>query len=346
MPRVFEIALHDANAEDFHLRIDNEVDENGNPVPHRVDTTGTDRQGKAALMTVKGRMPTVVHGFEKSGSTVPYTLVVFEWFTHRNTNDKQFREVTIEVAFEAHGKRGEAEPEAQRLRSRNVPKTHWDPEVVGLAPFATSWYQRSTHQITNTSSGAISTNVGFAPYLSIVPKFSWEKSDSHAVTKAVQVTGEFAFLGKQTRSKANGARFIMLENPSQHTGVPAYLRTAVLLRRQHRDNGQFLARVDVSYRVSPLQDFRERWWKVMGRLPVDQPIVFDPRVPTAPCPLHAFANNLAAAPIAAEFTLASIESEDTTKDGSDPAGKSDPADESDTMVGLDLEDSTSTKDFS
>lgn len=105
MVREFEIVLGEVNTEEVKFRLDNEYDENGNPVPHREWSTGIDREGSSAQMAIKGLMPTVVHGFEREGSKIPYTLVIFEWSTERLRLDKRFREVTIEVSFKAHGTR-------------------------------------------------------------------------------------------------------------------------------------------------------------------------------------------------------------------------------------------------
>lgn len=163
MVREFEIVLGEVNTEEAKFRLDNDYDENGNPVPHREWTTGIDREGSSAQMAIKGRMPTVVHGFQRVGSKIPYTLVIFEWSTERLRLDKRFREVTLEVSFNAHGTRRAAEPEAQNLRSKGVGKTHWDPEVCAIAPESTSWYHRTTHQVSEKSGFEISLKAAFGP---------------------------------------------------------------------------------------------------------------------------------------------------------------------------------------
>ena len=171
MVHEFEIVLGEVNSEEAKFRLDNEYDENGNPIPNREWLTGIDREGSAAKMAVKGRMPTVVQGFERAGSKIPYTLIIFEWSTERLQLNKRFREVTIVVSFSAHGTRREAEPEAQRLRSRDVGKTHWDPEVCAVSPEKTSWYHRTTHKVAEKSQWEVSLKAAFGQYLTAGPKY-------------------------------------------------------------------------------------------------------------------------------------------------------------------------------
>lgn len=279
MPREFEIVLESVNTSEAHFRLDNEIDENGNVKAHRVDTTGTD--WKAGLMTVKGRMPTVVHGFESGGGGAPHTLVVLEWFAAPPTLDRRFREVTIEVSFEAHGKRGKAEASAQELRARGGSKSYWDPEVVAFAPYATSHLYHSTHKISEKSGFEFDVKAAFAPWFSGGPKYMWAESDDVVRNDSIRVSGEFARVGSGATHN-DAVRWTLLENASQRSGVPAYFRTAVLLRRRARDDGQFVGRVKVDHHSSStLQDLALKARRVAGRLPRDQPIIFDPRVQTA-----------------------------------------------------------------
>lgn len=303
MPQEFEITLNATNTAEAHFRLDNAIDENGNPVPHRVDTTGTDY--KAGLMTVKGRMPTVVHGFGSDAKGRPYTLVVLEWFAARTTLDLRFREVMIEVSFEAHGKRGKAEEDARRLAGRGASRAYWDPEVVDMAPLATANYYHSTHTVTEKHSLELSAQVKFEPWFSAGPKYVWERGQNVEHHDSVQVTGEFARV-KHGAMHNDGARWIMLENASKKSGVPTYMRTAVLLRRRNHDDGQFVGRVKVHYRSSSkFHDVKMMAVSAAGRLPQDQPIIFDPRVQTAVSSFDA--SNLANIPLQDQAVLVSPE---------------------------------------
>ncbi|KAM6483363.1 hypothetical protein HDV62DRAFT_358412 [Trichoderma sp. SZMC 28011] len=306
MGREFEIALNDANLEDANFRLQNEMDENGDPIPQREWVTGIDRQGNAARMAIKGRMAVVTHGYERLGSKIPYTLIIFEWDTERLRLDRRFREVTIEVSFTAHGTRRDAEPEAQRLRSKGVGKIHWDPEVCATAPEHTSWYHRTSHSVSEKDGVDINLQAGFNGCFTAGPRFHWERSDATTRTDAIQITGNRVAVGPG-HSRPNAVRWVMLENRSQKSGVPAFLRTAVLLKRRPNDNGQFLGAVKVSYRVSTSHDFKESLLKALGKLPTDQPLIFDPRIAIPSPSLNFDSSNLADVDLQQQFRLISLE---------------------------------------
>lgn len=57
----------------------------------------------------------------------------------------------------------------------------------------------------------------------------------------------------------------MFKNGASKSRVPALLRTAVLLRRQERDTGLFVARVEVKSDILMVfQGVREEWWTLTG----------------------------------------------------------------------------------
>jgi hypothetical protein len=306
MVREFSISLQEGNPEEAQFRLNNSYDENGDVIPHREWTTGIDRQGKAAQMAVKGRMPTVVHGFEQAGSKIPYTLLIFEWSTERLRLDKRFREMTIEVSFAAHGSRRDAEPEAQRLRGKGIGKIHWDPEVCAISPEHTAWYHRTNHTVNDKDGIDISLQANLGGFLTAGPRLYWERIDDATRTDAIQVTGNRVAVGAG-HSRPNAVRWVMMENASQKSGVPAFLRTAVLLKRRPKDNGQFIGTVRISYRISRFHDFKETLLNAMGKLPVDDPIVFDPCVATPPSNFDLSELAKVGANLAKEFRLISME---------------------------------------
>lgn len=290
--REFDITLTGANTEQWELRLNNDRDEDGNEVPHRPDTIGSD--WKAKYMTVKGRMPIVVHGIEAPGSDVGYTLIVFEWYIARNSNRRRFREVVLEVSFAARGAtRGGAEATAQRMRDKGTATaTYWDPEVVSLAPLGTAWYERTQRQVAETVDWKFDLKAGYPPYVSAGPQWAWQRVEHLAQTDAIQVSGERVFAGGETRARPNAARWTLLENPSQTTGVPAYLRTAVLLKRRPKDDGRFVGVVSTEYNISKYQNAKKKLLMALGRLPRDEPILFDPKKATETSSWHAMAGEM------------------------------------------------------
>jgi hypothetical protein len=279
----FSFPLSPENTEEATPRLENELDEFGNPKPGRQDLTGYDREGKAALIAVNGSMPIFLHGTSTENTTTSplYTLVIFDWHLVTRVPGKVFREAHIEVTFTAHADRGDAEPRAEQHRRSGGLPSFWDPVVVSWAPAGTTWYHKTPHKV-STSHGAELSLTANAPFLSCGPKYTWSRSDSGAERiAAIRVVGDKIY-GKGRRMQANGVRWDLIENEATHSGVPSELRTAVLLRRQPMDNGQFLGKVTIRTSVSPLHDLREKWWAAVGALPEDDPIVFDPQTPDRP----------------------------------------------------------------
>jgi hypothetical protein len=280
----FSLSLSPENTEEATPRLENELDKFGNPKPHRKDVTGYDREGKAALIAVNGSMPIFLHGTsaENTPSSPLYTLVIFDWHLVCRVPGKVFREAHIEVTFTAHADRGTAEPRAKQHRLSGGLPSFWDPEVVSWAPAGTTWYHKTPHTVSTSHSVELGLTVEAGPFLSCGPKYTWTKSDSGAERiAAIKVEGD-KFYGEGRRTQANGVRWDLIENEATHSGVPSELRTAVLLRRQPMDNGQFLGKVTIRSSVSRLHDIREKWWAAVGVLPVDDPIVFDPQEPDRP----------------------------------------------------------------
>lgn len=286
----------------YHLR--NEKDKFGNPIPHRKTATGTDREGNARLMSVVGLMPTVVHGQSADGD--PHTLIVFEWSATPERQGLRFREVTIEVRFAANGKRGGAEAEAVELRRRGFPLSNWDPEVVKAVPTGVEWYDRSSHRVGGKSTLELGFSVGFDPYFSIAPKYTMERDTSATATAAVSVVGRPFVVAAPGRSRNNAVRWTMLENESQRSGVPAYLRTAVLLKRELQDDGLFLGYVKVETHVSWWEDLMEKKRKMTGDIKLDHPIIFDP-TRSEPSAFDDKLNKLDTVDLSAEFRVVTLE---------------------------------------
>lgn len=305
MATEFKLVFDQVNDEDANLRIRNKKDEYGRSQIQRLWITGWDREGGS--LTVNGKLSTVVHGVDDaSGSNIPCTLAIFDWSIIRGTLDGRFRELIIEIKFEAHGNRGDAEPEAARVRKLKFTRADWDPVVAKIAPEGTTRYYRTTKQVQDKHAGELGATGGFEPFVSMSPKYSREHTETVERNDNIQVTGNFAFTGRGgAHDQPNAVRWTMLENASQRSGVPDHLRTAVLLKRRPQDNGQFLGHVSVRYRISPYRDFKETLLHILGLLPHDDPLIFDPKFPNS---LSSYdTSHLDQVDLSKEFRLQSIE---------------------------------------
>jgi hypothetical protein len=312
MAQAFDIFLVDENEEDFQYHMPNELDSNGEPVPHREWTTGIDRRA----MSVKGQMPTVVYGTEKPGSASGYTLAIFNWFMPPVRLGKRFRKVTLEISFSAHGPRGTADPEAQHrrrvIKDRNAADSYWHPEVRRVIPSGTSWYHETNHHSDVERGLDLELKAGFEPYVSVGPTYHWKTTGAVDATDTIKLSGEALALGPGI-ARPNTVRWTILENQMDRSGVPAFLRTAVLLRRRERDTGQFLGHIKVGYSISKWSDFTNKVMGTVGAIPKDAPLIFDPS-PKYAVPSEkydtlkaSFGSPEAAAEIDKEFHLISFE---------------------------------------
>ncbi|KAI0141144.1 hypothetical protein F4776DRAFT_614274 [Hypoxylon sp. NC0597] len=266
----FEIILADTNEESAHFRLQNEPGEK-----QREYITGYDRKG---ALRVLGKLTDVVHGRSSSSSAeddgVPCTLAVFEFAAlGQKPSRRRYREVQIEIVFAAHGTEGRP-----RVRANPADLSRWDPHVRGLAPHGHKSLLQTTHKAGRRHAFEVSAEAGMDPLATAGASYTYEISDEVVRGDCMVVEGTEAFVNRAA-GKPNAARFTLRENGSQRSGVPRYLRVAVLLERRAGDEGLFLATVNVRAHVSVFADAGERVRKVMGRIPLDDAVVFDPKVP-------------------------------------------------------------------
>ncbi|KAI2473681.1 hypothetical protein F4781DRAFT_379823 [Annulohypoxylon bovei var. microspora] len=266
----FEIVLTDANDESAHFRLQNEPGEK-----QREYITGYDRKSS---LRVLGRLADVVHGRASSAASddsAPCTLAIFEFAALGQTPSRRYREVQVEVVFAAHGAQGRPS-----LRSHNKPGTdlsRYDPRVRGLAPRGHRALLQTTHLATRKHGFEAYAEAGTDPLATAGARYTYAVGDAVRRGDCMAVEGTEAFVNRAA-GKPNAARFTLRENASQKSGVPRYLRVAVLLERRAGDEGLFLATVNVKAHVSVFADAGERVRRIMGSIPLDDAVCFDPKM--------------------------------------------------------------------
>lgn len=154
-------------------------------------TTGYDRKGTAVL----GRLYHVVHGFRREGRNPPATLIVFEWDLRPGPLPRRFREVNIEVIFEAHG-----------LRSGMLPSEDlagFDPAVVKVGPSVLLKNSPIAYTIDKTSGGSLGLNLGFEGYAALEPEVHSETTKSEIQRIDYSVQTEYPFLKNKNNEPPN-----------------------------------------------------------------------------------------------------------------------------------------------
>ncbi|KAI1208946.1 uncharacterized protein F4807DRAFT_428201, partial [Annulohypoxylon truncatum] len=267
----FEILLVDANDDAAHYRLQNEPGE-----IQREYVTGYDRK---STLRVLGRLADVVHGRSSPPSSdldsTPCTLAIFEFAALGQKPSRRYREVQIEIVFRAYGTHKRPNS-ISRHRDQRAALSRYDPAIRALAPHGHKSLLQSNFTRSSTHNIEASISAGTDPIASAGAKYAYALSENVERGDSMTVEGTPSFVGRSA-GKPNAARFTLRENGTQRSGVPRHLRVAVLLeRRAGDDEGLFLAEVNVRAHVSVLADAGERVRRVMGSVPLDDAVCFDP----------------------------------------------------------------------
>jgi hypothetical protein len=250
--------LDDSQIEDGLFGVDISLDEDndtGSSTRFRNDPrapqqrkTITERKG---AIDIRCLGKDVVHGFLKDGEG-PATLVVYEFELLARKRDRRIVQVDINFVF--HGKDGAP-----------------DPEVVEIAPknrMVTVETKQTETTTTSREGKAGATQFG----AELGGSVKWEKSVSRETSDATSIFGTRDTTGRRW-GEPNGVSWTLLENKSTKTGVPAFFRTAVLLKRH--DDDEF----ESDFTIKASVDLVSALSRLFGRTEVDDPIIYDPTRP-------------------------------------------------------------------
>lgn len=166
---------------------------------------------------------------------------------------------------------------ARRIASANISLKFSSTTQVGRKPEVSAislnnrYRMLETTQDEETTQGVhLQLGVSVLPGLQIGGGFKWEKTTKTDVTDATTVTGSIDLLGFNYGPK-NCASWLLMENATRKTGIPALLRTGVLLRRL--DNEPFQCVVEIKAKA----DLRSALEEVFGSKPKDDPVLFNPQ---------------------------------------------------------------------
>jgi hypothetical protein len=241
----------------FSLRIKNNGDK------QREFITGYDRD---EVVITLGQLADVVHGSADPAGLVPCTLAIFDFEIQVRDGGKRFREVQISILFQADS-----------TTKKGVDKTY--PRVMGMAPRGT-YYMLPTKMKTEEKVTAHVNASGNVPIFgSVGADLGYELTTSTEREDCIRVNGQPRIINSagMTLNKPNGVEWNLFENTLARGGVPAHIRTAVLLERWPGDGKLgFTARVKVREKVDPVADAVRKVKDIVGLIPRDDPVDFDP----------------------------------------------------------------------
>ena len=199
----------------------------------------------------------VVHGSFSATSEYAATLLVllFRFDPRKRARRCLAADITLEFAGLKAGEAG--------------------PEVFAISPSGSltlvpTRQRNETKRSVSFEAGASAPVVG--PVASAT--MEWERSVVRESEDHTSVTGSIDLKGRNW-GPSNCASWTLRENKTDKTGVPASMRAAVLLRR--KDDMQFKCVVKIDVEVD-LTTKIERLFGGKGRVPKDDPVLFDPEL--------------------------------------------------------------------
>ncbi|KAE9368897.1 hypothetical protein N431DRAFT_428635 [Stipitochalara longipes BDJ] len=198
----------------------------------------------------------VVHGsLEPDGA--PATLLVFDFQFDARRRARRILEAHMSFTFASAGSGSGSDS---------------GPIVLNMAPKGRMTVVQTQQTETITRSGEANAGGG-ALGATLGGGLKWEKSVSRETSDATTVVGSLDLVGRNFGA-SNGVSWALLENRSVNTGVPAFVRTAVLLQRADHET-EFHA----TFKICAQADLRSSIERLFGKTPKDDPILYDPSLP-------------------------------------------------------------------
>jgi len=198
----------------------------------------------------------VVHGtLEPEGELA--TLLVFDFQFDPNKRARRIVEAKMSFVFASTG--GDPAPAVLKIAPRG--------RMTVVPTQQTESTTRSAKAEAEAGGGALGISLGAG--------LTWEKSVSRETSDATTVVGSIDLVGRNYGA-SNGVSWALIENRSVETGVPAHVRTAVLLQRAaHASSSEFQATVTIRAQA----DLRSSVSRLFGKTPKDDPILYNPSLP-------------------------------------------------------------------
>jgi hypothetical protein len=249
----FMVELEEVNDEEFELHI-----KAFGHKQHR-NFTGYDQKGPAV---VYGYRHATIHGHfsDREDEVQAGSLIILDWQFLPRDPKKRFKFVRINVVF--------AGPDGCKV---------WEePAVYQMAPRGTHALLKTTYTEDEKKGLELSFGAEFGGSVGL--KVPYELSTSTVMADKIRISGQpylnFSPGTERDPDRLNAVEWNFFENESQKSGLPTYVRTAILLSRETDD--EFTATFTIRAKVGALTDFGTNLKKVLGRKEEDDPIVFVP----------------------------------------------------------------------
>ncbi|KAK7409058.1 hypothetical protein QQX98_008762 [Neonectria punicea] len=208
--------------------------------------TVTERRG---VIEVRCKSREIVHGVLSAETEENATLLVYD--LHLDTTRRSRRIVSATLEFEF---------------GSLVPSTP-APQVHAIAPAGRVSLLTSTQEESLTRGAELNAGVRESS-IKAGGTVKWEKTVSRTTSDDARVTGH---IFSDDYGKGVGVTWVLHENKSIKSGVPSFLRCAVLLNRGYDD-----AKFQCVVKIKAEADWKSEMGRLFGQTPPDDPILFDP----------------------------------------------------------------------
>ncbi|KAJ8131361.1 hypothetical protein O1611_g2264 [Lasiodiplodia mahajangana] len=240
----FEVGLSEAGDEGSNFRTQND------PSAPLQRINIVERKG---TVDVRCNSLDVIHGHLKDGEG-PATLIVYEFQFDPRKKARRISSVDIEFSFGSDSGK--------------------EPGVLKISNKGRMVLER-TSQMETITKGGEATARGNALAAELGCSWKWEKTISHETKDATTIVGSIDLPhGGRNYGAPNTAAWTLIENETMKTGVPAYLRTAVLLSRGDEEKKFFS-----TFKIRAKVDLISGITQLFGRTPKDDPILYDANLP-------------------------------------------------------------------
>ncbi|KAI0965232.1 hypothetical protein F4678DRAFT_453404 [Xylaria arbuscula] len=240
----FEIRLIESGDEGSDFRTQND------PSYPLQRTNVVERRG---VIDIRCNCVDVIHGF-LNNDVSPATLLVYEF--HFDPRKKARRISTVDIEFSFSSESGQ------------------EPEVLKISNKGRMVLRPTSQMETVTKGGEAKAGVNFLS-AELGGFWKWENTIRRETKDATTIVGTIDLPhGGRNYGAPNTAAWTLIENQTLKTGVPAYLRTAVLLSRRNGDEDFFS-----TFKIKSKVDLISGFTQLFGRTPKDDPILYDATLP-------------------------------------------------------------------
>jgi hypothetical protein len=151
------------------------------------------------------------------------------------------------------------------------------PDVIDISPKGHFTMHQTSKHVESGRSGQIGVQGPAAP---VTPSatFAMDLTQSYDTKDHITLAGVMRMEARESGGK-DAARWVMIENSTQRSGIPSELRVAILLRRKLEEaDKKFFATVEIKVDVDWKSSLEGLPKKLFGRIPKDAPVKFDPKL--------------------------------------------------------------------